>query len=155
MLDELPVSGGIDVAKARTFATNVTEVSYGTVYTRIQEVYDVIQGYGKWLESEGFTFNRYQTETLQVQNWDLSGREFLFWVSQGWAQGSVIALSPFADELVYEYKYGTVDNVLNSFYEYTIQVQTEIPHSKMQSIARSRVNLHLTQLIQDAVCFPY
>ena len=138
VLDELPISGGIDVAKARTFATNVTEISYGTVYTRIQDVYDVIQGYGKWLESEGFTFNRYQTETLQVQNWDLSGREFLFWVSQGWAQGSVIALSPFADELVYEYKYGTVDNVLNSFYEYTILSANGNPIPKAAiSIARS------------------
>jgi len=129
-LGELPITGGAEVAKARSFENKVTEVSYGTVYARAQEVYDVILGYEHWLKEQGFVFDKYQRETLSIQDWDLSAKEFLYWTTQNWAEGSVIALSPFANNLEFEYKYATVDSVLNSFYEYSILSANGAPLEK-------------------------
>lgn len=130
VLGELPITGGAEVARALAFEDKETEVSYGTVYTRIQEVYDVILGYEHWLKEQGFVFDKYQRETLSIQDWNLSAKEFLYWTTQKWAAGSVIALSPFADNLEFEFKYATVDSVLNSFYEYSILSATGTPLPK-------------------------
>jgi len=130
VLPELPVSGGAEVIRSRRFENVVTQVQYGTKFNRVQEVYDVILGYGEWLKAQGFVFDRYQTETKRIEDWRLSGAEFLFWTTQNFNAGSVIALSPFAKELKYSYRPGVVDSVLNSFYEYSILNQSANPLSK-------------------------
>jgi len=144
-LGELPVTGGTEVAKAKAFESKITEVSYGTVYPRAQEVYDVILGYQEYLKEQGFVFDIFQRETATIQDWDLSGREFLYWTTQNWAEGSVISLSPFADSLSFEYKYATVDNVLNSFYEYSILSANGTPLPKDNiSIVRGSGKFNIT-----------
>ena len=123
VLPELPISGGAEVERFTRFESRVTEIPYGTKFARVQQVYDVILGYGEYLKSQGFVFDKFQKDSKQVQNWRLSGQEFLFWTTQNFNEDSVIALSPFADELSYNYRPGVVDNVLNSFYEYSLLSQ--------------------------------
>jgi len=119
-LPNLPLTGGAEVQKPRRWKTKSKVVPYGTTYQKIQDVYDLILGYGKWLEDEGFIFDKYLSELLEIQNWEFSGKEFLFWTTQGWSSNSVIALAPFADGIKFSFSAGQVDNVLNSFYDYTI-----------------------------------
>jgi len=144
-IPEVPTSGGAEVIKATKFAERITEVQYGTKFTRVQEVYDVIRGYGKYLESLGFVFDNYQKESLEMQNWDLSGKEFLFWVTQKWAEGTIISLSPFAEQIEFNYTTGQVDNVLNSFYEYSILTANGTPMPKDSiSTIRSKGKFYLS-----------
>jgi len=126
-LPELPLTGGASVVKSKRFETKVTQVAYNTVYPKIQDVYDLLLGYGKWLESEGFIFDEYMPEIKEIQNWEFSGKEFLFWTTQGWALGSVITLAPFAEKLKFGFQNAQVDNVLDSFYEYSLLTARGLP----------------------------
>jgi hypothetical protein len=98
-LPELPVVGGVSVVKASQYETTENYVHYGTKFYSIQQVYDFIMGYGKWLESQGFVFDYFNEEIAKNINWDFSAAEFLYWTTQNWAEGSVISLSAFANSV--------------------------------------------------------
>lgn len=120
ILPALPVIGGVTVQNATQFETTETNVSYGTEFTSVQEVADFMFGYGKWLETQGFIFDDYSTDFQQTIDWSFTVKEFLYWTTQNWADNSVITLSPFANQLKFNYQLGVVDNVLDSFYEYSL-----------------------------------
>ena len=120
ILSGLPTTGGVTVQIAQTYETVTTTIPYGTAFSNVQDVYDVIVGYGQWLTSQGFVFETYNQDLQTTSNWDLTTREFLFWVSQNWANGSVITLSPFADQLTLQTENSVVDNLLDSFTTYSV-----------------------------------
>ena len=119
-LPVLPQIGGTSVLKRTVFDTNETLIPYGTELSNIQDVYDLIVGYGRWLVNKGFVFNHYVDEVSQLSDWNYSAREFLYWTTQNWAINSIITLSPFADLLEYTNNFGVVDNILNRFNEYSL-----------------------------------
>ena len=119
-LAELPLSGGASVQKPTLFAETITQVPYQTVLSNAQEVYNFLLGYGKYLESIGFKFENVISELGEVSDFAFSGKEFLYWTTQNFAKGSVITLSPFARSIKFQFTTGQVDNVLDSFYEYSI-----------------------------------
>jgi hypothetical protein len=119
-LPALPVSGGVSVIGRTAFDTDETTISYGTEFTTLQDVYDVIVGYGRWLQSRGFVFEEYNTDLGQVLDWNFSAREFLYWTTQNWAVNAIITISPFANKLTVRSSQGILDNVLNNFYEYSL-----------------------------------
>lgn len=127
VMPSLPIKGGASVQIALTFSNKETNISYGTEFDTIQEVYDLIIGYGKWLETQGFIFDEFNNDLNTVVNWDFSSREFLYWTTQNWADNSVITLSPFSDQIKYQFKESVVDNVFNSFYEYSILQANGVP----------------------------
>ena len=117
----LPTVGGATVQTASQFdKTVVTQVPYGTEFSTIQEVYDLIIGYGAWLEDQGFAFDEFNSDLQEVINWDFTAKEFLYWTTQNWAGNSVITLSPFADQIKFKFNNSVVDNIFNSFYEYSV-----------------------------------
>jgi hypothetical protein len=117
----LPTTGGATVQTAARFdKTAATQIPYGTEFSKIQEVYDLIVGYGAWLEDQGFTFDQFNAELQEVINWDFTAKEFLYWTTQNWAGNSVITLSPFADQIKFKVSNSVVDNIFNSFYEYSV-----------------------------------
>lgn len=126
----LPIKGGATVQIASIFDTTVTQLPYGTELNTIQEVYDVLIGYGKWLETQGFIFDSYNSDINSLINWELSGKEFLYWTTQNWADNSVITLSPFSNYVKYQLNNTVVDNIFNSFYEYSILRADGLPLSK-------------------------
>lgn len=130
ILDKLPIVGGISVLSSANFETSNVIIPYGTKYETLQEVYDFIIGYGQWLQAQGFEFNEYNKELSQVLNWEFTGKEFLYWSTQNWANGSIITLSPFADSIKYKFINSTVDNVLDSFYEYSLLTADGQPFPK-------------------------
>ena len=48
------------------------------MYTEVQDVVDFLLGYGKHLEFLGFTYNTFNKDLEEIENWRLSCKEFMF-----------------------------------------------------------------------------
>jgi len=144
-LVNLPIIGGASVLLAKEFDSAETIIPYGTQFSTVQEVYDLILGYGKWLENQGFIFDDYTSELESIVDWRFTGKEFLYWTTQNWADGAVITLSPFANKIKLRYKDAVVDNVLNAFYDYSLMTANGQPFpSKNFSLNREETLFTLT-----------
>jgi hypothetical protein len=120
-LSELPIVGGrtARLRKDWDFSSPII-VPYNTILPTIQDVVDLLQGYGEFLKQEGFVFEEFNNNLSTITDWITSIKEFLFWTTQNWAVGSAISLSPSANKLVYKSKNSVVDNVKDQFYNYLI-----------------------------------
>ena len=109
----IPV-GSVSVREKTTYDTTRFEtMRYGTSFTSRQELYDVIIGYGKWLEDQGFEFN--EPEGGDIRNWQLSAKQFIFWSNDFIQPGSYIDLNPAADEIiVFADSYGQLENLVDN-----------------------------------------
>jgi len=117
----LPVTGGATVQIASQFdKSSVTQIPYGTEFSTLQQIYDLIVGYGAWLEDNGFSFVEYNSELQSTLDWNYSAKEYLYWTTQNWADNSVITLSPFANQITFRLPTSVVDNIFDSFYEYSV-----------------------------------
>ena len=119
-LATLPMTGGASAQLSSKYDSSVTQVPYGTRYNTIQEVYDLISGYGAYLRSQGFIFDQYNSDLFETIDWSFTGKEFLFWTTQNWSDGSLITLSPFANSLKYQFANSVVDNISSGNYEYSL-----------------------------------
>ena len=127
-LAELPIVGGKRAQFSRNFdSRKQLKVPYGTRFDTSQEVIDFVLGYEAYLKSKGFDFNYFNPETETVENWNFSAREFLFWTTQGWADGTTIALSPSASSVSFNSKFSVVDDLYDGFYDYTIFKSDGLP----------------------------
>jgi hypothetical protein len=120
ILPSLPINGGVSVQTAIRYDKVVVQVPYGKEFDRIQEVYDLIVGYGAWLEDQGFIFDQFNNDLQVILDWKFSGNEFLFWTTQNWADNSVITLSPFADQVKFYSADSIVDNIFDKFYHRSV-----------------------------------
>ena len=91
------VAGSQAVAQYNAYQETVQTIPYGHVFDTIQDVTDFLFGYGHWLESQGFRFNKFSNELKETLNWANAVREFLFWTTQEWAPGSAVTVSPAAN----------------------------------------------------------
>ncbi len=119
-LPYLPTTGGVSVLRRTNFDTTETTIPYGVEYTTVQQVYDLIIGYGRWLESIGFVFSEFNNDLEMVLDWGYTAKEFLYWTTQNWSENSVITLSPFANKLTLRSGRGVVDSIVSNFYEYSL-----------------------------------
>ena len=118
---KLPLVGAVEVLKRTIFNQSVVKkMPYGTVFTTIQGVADLIAGYEVYLKSQGYNFTGYDAELEVPRDWTTSIKEFLFWTKHKWALGSIITLSPGASKLELNFTVGVADNLLDSFYDYNI-----------------------------------
>jgi hypothetical protein len=95
--NSVSVAGSESIAEYSGYQEAVQTIPYGYVFDTIQDVADFLFGYGHWLESQGFKFNKFSNELKETLNWKNAVREFLFWTTQEWAPGSAITVSPAAD----------------------------------------------------------
>jgi len=119
-LPSLPVIGGREIILRRNFESEISSLHYGAELRTVQEVVDFLLGYGKYLTDAGFVFEYFNPALKTVTDWQTSAKEFTFWTTQNWAEGSVISLSPSAEELIYNKEYSIVDSIYDPFYEYSI-----------------------------------
>tara|TARA_E500000331_G_scaffold227173_1_gene217457 strand:- start:10732 stop:26223 length:15492 start_codon:yes stop_codon:yes gene_type:complete len=120
-LVDLPIVGGKTAAFKQDFdLTTVHKLEYGKRLANSQEVIDFILGYNARLQEIGFSFNEVNQNTETVENWDNSCREFLFWTTQGWSSGTIITLSPAAEQVQFTKGFSVVDNLNDNFYDYSI-----------------------------------
>ena len=116
----LSVPGSVTVSRYSNYKENVQTIPYGYVFDTIQEVADFLLGYGQWLESQGFRFNKYSNEIKETLNWTNAVREFLFWTTQEWAPGSAITVSPAADGFELDTNNGIVGKLMNLAGDYSL-----------------------------------
>jgi hypothetical protein len=120
-LPELPKVGGRNAIFRKQFSTNnLQQLAYGTLLRTSQEVVDFLLGYGEYLISKGFVFDNFNSEIGAVENWRLSAREFLFWTTQNWDAGTLLTVSPAAQKLEFYNAAAVVDNVFDTFYDYSL-----------------------------------
>lgn len=120
-LDELPIVGGKRAVIRKNFdKRQILKLPYGTKLLTSQEVVDFILGYSAALEDRGFAFENFNTQIGVLENWRHSVDEFLFWTTQGWAEGTTIQLSPASKNLSFFRNYAVVDNLYDEFYDYSI-----------------------------------
>ena len=85
--------------------------NHNTVLGTYQEVYDFLISYGRWLVSQGWTFDTYDSDTGNVLNWNQSAKEFLMWAQGSWQNGTLIALSPCATSTTFTANSGMIQYV--------------------------------------------
>ena len=120
-LSDIPKVGAVEAQRRRTFNTlSVKRISYGTLFTTVQQVVDFLLGYESYLKSLGFRFDRYDPENQVSQDWLSSAKEFMFWTKHNWEKGSLIAISPVAQKVDVVVPVGVADNILDGFYDYQV-----------------------------------
>ena len=119
-LDELPIVGGIRVIFRPVGDTTTTKtVDYGTILDNPQQVVDFLIGYGQWLESQGFVFDRLNEQNGRLENWRLAAEQFLFWAGTNFEANSAITLSPASGGVKVEVNEGypaNIERVINGVY---------------------------------------
>lgn len=110
-LSGLPEVGGVTGIIWETFDTTPVRVEYGTRYSTLQEVFDFLIGYGRYLESRGFIFTEYNSELGEILNWELSSKELLYWSTQNWNIGAVLTLSPASTGVTIYIPQGEIDSL--------------------------------------------
>jgi hypothetical protein len=117
---KLSVEGSVQVEQHKLYQENVQTIPYGYVFNTIQDVTDFLLGYGHYLESQGFRFNKFSNELKETLNWANAVREFLFWTTQEWAPGSAITVSPAADGFELDTDNSIVGKLRNLAGDYSI-----------------------------------
>ena len=120
-LAELPMTGGARASFAKLYNKDIVkEVSYGTTFDTLQEVVDFMLGYGAWLEAQGFVFDNYEGNEAVVQDWKYSAKQFMFWTTQRWDNGTLLTVSPAAQYLKFVSEYNVVSNVYDTLLGYSL-----------------------------------
>ena len=120
-LAELPVTGGREAIIRTAFdADDSFTLAYGTKLTTIQSVVDFLQGYGAYLEDQGFVFDDFNNELGTITNWETAVKEFMFWSTQNWGEGAIISLSPAANKLIFKSTTAMVGDITDQFYGYSV-----------------------------------
>ena len=101
------------VAVYRDYKLLKLTVPYGTEFTNLQQIADFFVSYSRYLRSIGFVFSDVDPDLGITRDWDLSIRELLTWVQQGWRTGSVIILSPIGSKITVVTENGVIDNISN------------------------------------------
>ena len=81
-------------------STTPMAIPYGTTFSTVQQVADFLVSYQRYLTSIGFIFSSIDPDLQTVRDWNLSIKEFLFWVQQNWQTGTILVLNPVVDSLL-------------------------------------------------------
>ena len=120
-LPALPIKGGVEAYRRKNInKLQVRQYVYGTNLFTIQEVVDFLFGYEAYLIDQGFIFDGYSSATQAPLNWETAAKEFMFWTKHNWEVGSLLTVSPAAEKLTITTPVGIIDNLLDSFYDYSI-----------------------------------
>ena len=118
-LKGLPTVGGISVTYKPVSETSITKIPYGTVLKTPQDVFDMLIGWGAYLESRGWKFDEVNQDTNVLSDWLYSGKQFLYWLNAEWAPDASIQLSPLANKATLEVSRGypnDVESISNGVY---------------------------------------
>ena len=129
-LRALPTVGGISVTYRPISETSSVTVPYGSVFSSVQEVFDLLIGWGAYLETQGWKFDEVSQDTNQLSDWLYSAKQFLFWLNTNWAPDASIQLSPVANvaTLIVETGYpDDVESISNGIYSVLDKFGVAIP----------------------------
>jgi len=141
------VSGTYAIKWYQKFKSVRASIPYGTILSDLQQVANFLTGYEQYLKLQGFVFETFDETLNQIRDWELSAREFLFWVRQSWAAGSVIILSPISSNITYFNPSAVVDALSNTFTGSKVQTQNwKILDTRDYTVRRDTQNGNLFQL---------
>jgi hypothetical protein len=87
----------------------VVQVPYGFVFSSETSVVDFLLSYGKFLETQGLTFDN--VANSYVLDWQRMAQEFMYWAQQGWSTDAIINLNPLAAGLRVYREQSVVDTI--------------------------------------------
>ena len=96
------------------YKVQFASIPYGFEFTTRQQVVDFLVSYQRFLASQGFIFDDFNTDLKVTQDWVLSAQEFLTWTLQGWKTGSILVLSPCNNQIKLISSYTIVDEITNT-----------------------------------------
>ena len=99
-----------DYRIAKDFRDSVVRVPYGYTFTTESSVVDFLISYGKFLETQGMSFEN--VENNLVMNWNQMAQEFVYWADSNWAVGSIINLNPGADVIKITKENAVAENLI-------------------------------------------
>ena len=97
-LKSLPIVGGVSVSYKPVSDVTTTVIPYGTILKDDQAVFDLMIGWGAYLETQGWKFDEVNQDTNILSDWLYSAKQFLFWLNTNWAPDASIQLSPLANK---------------------------------------------------------
>ena len=119
-LPQLPTVGGVNAVIRTQWSKTLSTLNYGSYLATVQDVVDFLRGYGLYLESIGFSFSRFIDEAYDIADWMFSAKQFMFWVTQNWDEGSLITLSPGAERIEFKNSFAMVSNVFDTSTGYSV-----------------------------------
>ena len=147
----LPEDGGVTATVPRLFESEISEISYGSTLTSVQQVVDFLLGYGNYLSSLGFIFDEFNQNITTIQDWKLSAKEFMFWTLQNWKAGTLLTVSPSATTIRFEKEYAVVDDVFDNFFDYSLlKADGQKFISEFSSVQRDNSNQFGLQTVNTA-----
>lgn len=90
-----------------------TNIPYGQEFVNKQQVVDFLVSYGRYLVSQGFSFNDVDPDLQVTKDWILAAKEFLTWTQQGWLTGNIIVVSPISNSITINTPDGVIDEITN------------------------------------------
>ena len=97
--------GNTNIVKYKEFTNDVIRLEYNTILVKEQDVYDIIRGYGHYLNTFGW-----------VPSWDTAATTFLSWADNSPAVGDIINVIPVTDSIeISEGATGYFDNLQNKY----------------------------------------
>lgn len=120
-------------------------VPYGYEFKSQQQLVDFLISYERFLNAQGFIFTQVDDVLAQVRNWQLSAKEFLYWIQQGWGIGSILVLSPVATSLDVLTSGAIVDGISDTITGSKIVDQNfKMVRNIEYNIMRSSTNFNIT-----------
>ena len=95
-------------------STGLITYPYGTIFSTQQQVVDFLVSYGRYLESQGFSFNDMLGDNTTKSDWVLAAKEFLFWNQQNWGGDTIISLTPAGININFTTQFGAIDKLTNT-----------------------------------------
>jgi hypothetical protein len=129
-LKGLPTIGGVSVTYKPISAETITRYPYGSILKNTQEVFDLMIGWGAYLETQGWQFTDVNQDTNILNDWLSSAKQFLFWLNTNWAPDASIQLSPLANSASLIVKRGypnDVESLSNGVYSILDKFGVAIP----------------------------
>ena len=112
--------GSADAVVYKDWRQVAETIPYGRVFSDKQEVVNFLIGYGKYLEANGFNFDKFSRELKEPSNFLTATKEFLYWTTQGWSVGSAITVSPGANGFSLDTTNSVVGRLRNVAGDYTV-----------------------------------
>jgi hypothetical protein len=136
--------GNTSASFSSKFGSTVYQYEYDTPLPTLQDVVDLITGYGAWLESEGWIFDEYLSGSTEINDWRRMAKEFIRWANDPLTDDEILYLSPYATTAAFQSEFGLVDKVT----QYTNGTWTALDYEgipmRTDSFAVARVDNQVT-----------
>lgn len=113
-LAALPQNNAAEGIRYARTTGQVVRVDYGTIFHKVQDVYDLLISLGRYQAQQGIEFSDFDPDGSGIPDWTRSAKDFLFWTTDNWEPGNTLELSPCARELKFVTQQGFASPLIRS-----------------------------------------